>query len=452
MMQLVAALALESHHCNPLAALLLQRALQNTRRVGHALFWQLKAVIHVEHFRERVSLLIDAYIKGCEAGHLAELRAQVLVVRALGDVHAKICRMSPVPTLYDLLGPLKLPSSFVMPFDPRIVAEGPICIEKCRVGSGKRKPLWIVFQNGLTVRFKPHSQSATKMLANGMMYHLDRIWKSHQMDLDIIVPPACLVGEDYVLTMVVPEAQAIESIKEGYIFKKEDICDWYRESARQQRCRAVATTLLGIHLKYGQANFYGNGRDVIRKISRMIMDSQEQLEWEETSVVEAMSEIFSRSLAGWCVASYVLGIGGRDFGNVMLRPTGEIFYVDMGHFLGHSPLLGRMVRQREREPFLLTKPMRAFVFEDWRVWVERCQRAYNVLREHASLLASLLYLPAISTHFDSLNGTDISFHLPRSLHLEQSNVEAADIFEQLIKESLAHKTTQLSNFIHILVK
>jgi hypothetical protein len=43
MPQLVQALKYELFHKSPLAEFLLEKALQNTRVVGHALFWSLKA-------------------------------------------------------------------------------------------------------------------------------------------------------------------------------------------------------------------------------------------------------------------------------------------------------------------------------------------------------------------------------------------------------------------------
>ena len=87
--QLVQAIKYEPHHKSPLSEFLLERSLENTRVVGHAFFWSIRASLHEFRSYERFYLILERFLMCC-GKYKHELFRQDTVNQALIKVHNQV--------------------------------------------------------------------------------------------------------------------------------------------------------------------------------------------------------------------------------------------------------------------------------------------------------------------------------------------------------------------------
>ena len=97
-------------------------------------------------------------------------------------------------------------------------------------------------------------------------------------------------------------------------------------------------------------------------------------------------DTFVRSSAGYCVITYILGIGDRHFDNLLLTKNGHLFHIDFGYILGRDP-------KPLPPPMKLTKEMvdamggaSSPLYNEFR---RLCYTTFMQLRRHSSLVLNL---------------------------------------------------------------
>jgi hypothetical protein len=431
LLQLVQVLKYEAYHDSPLARLLLRRALRAPLTIGHSFFWMIRSEMHCSNALERFGTLLALYLLNC-GPHEISLSKQAFVndkIKAIADyiktLPSKEKRLEEAKTLLAELNK-DLPSRYCLCLTPKIECCA-IKAVKCKVMDSKKLPLWIVFQNAdpfgkdFYTIFKSGDDLRQDQITLQLLRIMDVIWRGidptmrvpdFESPLDLKLKPykCCSTGHDLGMIEVVVDSDTTANIITKYGGKLTG---------------AFSNTPIDIYLReYNQQGLY-------------------------TIAVEN----FVRTCAGYCVATYVLGIGDRHAGNIMVSNSGHLFHIDFGHFLGNFK--SKYGINRERAPFVFT-PAMAYIMRDntvagatYQDFERMCCDAYNMLRRRASLFINLFVLMVPAAMPELLVKSDISY-LREMLSLELT-IEQADVkFIGEIKNSLSTVSRQIDNWFHTL--
>ena len=98
---------------------------------------------------------------------------------------------------------------------------------------------------------------------------------------------------------------------------------------------------------------------------------------------------YVRSLAGYSVIMYILGLGDRHLDNLLLCENGKLFHVDFGFILGRDP-------KPMPPPMKLTSEMVQVMggvkSKQFLEFVQHVDSAYRILRRHSNVLLNLFSL------------------------------------------------------------
>ncbi|KAM8829444.1 phosphatidylinositol 4,5-bisphosphate 3-kinase catalytic subunit delta isoform 3-T3 [Synchiropus picturatus] len=424
LVQLVQVLKYESYLDCDLTTFLLDRALSN-RRIGHFMFWHLRSEIHVASVSLRFGLILEAYCRG-NVHHIRILTKQneaLGKMKSLSDIVKSGAQKMTAEDLKQCMRQesyLEALSNLVSPLNPSIIL-AEIFTDKCRFMDSKMKPLWLMYKNPWAhedmrgIIFKSGDDLRQDMLTLQMIQLMENLWKKEGLDLRMI-PYGCLsTGNKMGLIEVVKNSDTIANIQRNSsnsaataAFNKDALLNWLKSKNPEDK-------------------------------------------------LEQAIEEFTLSCAGYCVATYVLGIGDRHNDNIMIRETGQLFHIDFGHFLGNFKR--KLGINRERVPFILTydfvhviqqgKTNNSEKFERFR---EYCERAYKILCRNGTLFVNLFAMMKAAGLPELTSFKDIQY-LKDSLALGKTEEEALKSFKVKFNEALRESwKTKVNWMMHSLAK
>lgn len=405
LLQLVQAVKFEPYHDSALVRFLLKRALRS-KRIGHFLFWFLRSEIAQSmHYQQRYAVLLEAYLRGCGEVMLLDFKRQVETTEALQKITREIKAIAAdkydvtAQVVFQLRQKLEmlqssgLPASFRVPYDPGLRA-GALMIEQCKVMASKKKPLWLQFKRAdpttlckdpIGIIFKDGDDLRQDMLILQILLIMESIWETESLDL-CLLPYGCIsTGNRIGMIEIVKDATTIANIQQSVVgstgaFKDEILYQWLRDKCVSED-------------KFQQA-----------------------------------VEKFLYSCGGYCVATYVLGIGDRHNDNIMITESGNLFHIDFGHILGNYKSF--MGISKEWVPFVLT-PDFLYVMgtsgkkssPHFQKFQEVCVKAYLALRHHTNLLI-ILFSMMLMTGMPQLTSKEDIEYIREALTVGRSDNEA----------------------------
>lgn len=163
---------------------------------------------------------------------------------------------------------------------------------------------------------------------------------------------------------------------------------------------------------------------------------------------EAMDN-FIKSCAGYCVVSFILGIGDRHLDNILLKDDGRMFHIDFGFILGNDP-------KPFPPPVKLCKEMVIAMgggdSKGYQKFKEYCCTAYNILRKNAKLIINLFILMVDANIPNITSETHDPFKnimkVQEKFKLELNDQEAIIFMQSILNESEKALFPQITETFH----
>lgn len=152
-------------------------------------------------------------------------------------------------------------------------------------------------------------------------------------------------------------------------------------------------------------------------------------------VTEQAMDTYIRSCAGYCVITYILGVGDRHLDNLLICPDGHFFHADFGYILGHDP---KPFPPMMKLPIQIIDGMGGINSANYGKFKNYCFSAYTTLRKSANLILNLFALMSHSTIPDIMVERDNAAVLKvmEKFCLDMTEEEAILHFQNLINDSV----------------
>ncbi len=157
-------------------------------------------------------------------------------------------------------------------------------------------------------------------------------------------------------------------------------------------------------------------------------------------------DTYVKSCAGYCVITYLLGVGDRHLDNLLLAPDGHFFHADFGYILGRDPKPFAPQMKLCKE---MVEGMGSSTSPHYAAFKSYCFTAYTTLRKSSNLILNLFSLMVDANIPDiKVEPGRVVEKVRERFHLEMSEEEAMRHFEGLIVDSVGSIFPVVIDTIH----
>ncbi|KAI8895707.1 kinase-like domain-containing protein [Globomyces pollinis-pini] len=166
----------------------------------------------------------------------------------------------------------------------------------------------------------------------------------------------------------------------------------------------------------------------------------------QTEIKQEVLDNYIRSLAGYCIMTYLLGVGDRHLDNVLLTANGHLFHIDFGFILGRDPKPFPPPMKICKE---MVEAMGGVNSKSYHQFLNFSFIAFNSLRKSANLILNLFSLMVNSNIPDiSLEADKAVLKVLERYRLDLTDEEAIKYCETLINQSIAAYFPQIMEKLH----
>jgi phosphatidylinositol 3-kinase len=373
LLQLVQALRYEEQiNASPLAELLVKRS-QRLEATAYALNWFLTAEMRTDprnlKFQNVIGRLSQALTKQQQASLVLQ-NAMVDELVAIASLVKTLPAKQRVSALRDMLQkstkfPFSKFSNLVpLPIDPQLKAKC-LDIDKSEVYTSSQVPVGLTFILEDGSRYSTILKTGDDVRQDQLILQticiMDGILKRYGVDMRLTPYRALAVSKTAGFVQKVPDCERLSVILSKY---SGSIINFLKEQPPPSRDAGNMTE----KDKPGQtrremANKYGINAEVYYN--------------------------FVYSCAGYCVITYILGIGDRHLDNILIQRNGKLFHIDFGFILGADP---KPMPSPMRIVQQMVDAMGGVRGEEWATFLDLCVEMFNRLRKHADFFVSLFAL------------------------------------------------------------